>query len=250
MSALDGKVAFITGAADGMGRSAALLFAKEGARIVGTDLKTDELHETARLVEAAGGQMHATAPVDLGDPDQVAAWIDEGVTAYGRLDVLYNNASAVRFGTIEDYSVEDWHFTIRNELDLVFFTSKFAWPHLKRAGGVIINTASYSAIRGSQFLGTAGHISAKSAVVGLTKQLAAEGAAHGIRAVSISPGSIMTPATAFLADQADELAKAIPLQRWGTPEDITQLALFLASDAGSYITGTDIVVDGGRSGIE
>jgi NAD(P)-dependent dehydrogenase (short-subunit alcohol dehydrogenase family) len=246
---LDNKVAFITGTATGQGRAAARLFAREGAVIVGCDLKIEEAAQTAEAVQRAGGTMFSTAPVDLGDPAAVDRWIADGVDAAGGIDILYNNAGAVRFGPIEDLSIEDWHFTLRNELDQVFFSCKAAWSHLKaRGGGTIINTASTVTRRGNAAMGFSAHMAAKAGVIALTKQLAAEGAGYGIRANSISPGLVDTPATAHLKVVQDQLAKSIPLGRWGQPDDVACCALYLASDEARWVTAADFTVDGGATG--
>ncbi|HEY7075379.1 MAG TPA: SDR family NAD(P)-dependent oxidoreductase, partial [Solirubrobacteraceae bacterium] len=128
MGRLDGKVCFITGTGGGQGAAAAELFAAEGATVVGCDIKVDG--------------------TDLADPAQAAAWIERGVAEAGRIDVLYNNASATRVGPFDDVTWEDWQFVLRNELDLIFTVTKAAWPHLKAARGCIVNTASVSAWRG------------------------------------------------------------------------------------------------------
>jgi NAD(P)-dependent dehydrogenase (short-subunit alcohol dehydrogenase family) len=246
---LDNKIAFITGTATGQGRAAAQLFAREGALIVGCDLKVEEAAQTAEAVKRAGGTIFSTAPVDLGDPEAVNRWIADGVAAVGGIDILYNNAGAVRFGSIEDFSIEDWRFTVRNELDLVFFTSKAAWPHLKaRGGGVIINIASTVTRRGAAAVGGGAHMATKAGVIAFTKQLAAEGARYRIRANSISPGLVDTPATAHMKSMADLLIKSIPLGRWGQPDDIAYCALYLASDDASWVTAADFTIDGGMTG--
>jgi NAD(P)-dependent dehydrogenase (short-subunit alcohol dehydrogenase family) len=170
------------------------------------------------------------------------------VAEYGQIDILYNNASAARFGSIADMSVEDWHYTLRNELDVVFFPTKYAWPQLALRGGVIINISSVAAWGASTAMGIGAHSAAKAGVVALTRQMAIEGAKHRIRAVSISPGVISTPGTApFLSNPATRavLLDGVPLERAGESAAVVATALFIASDEASYITGTDIVVDGG-----
>jgi NAD(P)-dependent dehydrogenase (short-subunit alcohol dehydrogenase family) len=228
---LDGKVCFITGTGGGQGAAAAELFAAEGATVVGCDIKIDG--------------------TDLADPAQAAAWIERGVDEAGRIDVLYNNASATRVGPFDDVTWDDWQFVLRNELDLIFTVTKAAWPHLKASRGCVINTASVSAWRGAAFTEQAAHGAAKGGVLALTRHLAASGAPHGIRANSISPGLIVTPQIAeFFADPSHPMhgmREAHPLGRLGEPDDVARVALFLASDDAAYLNAIDIVVDGGQS---
>ncbi|MEK8109676.1 SDR family oxidoreductase [Micromonospora sp. M12] len=171
------------------GPVAALTFAREGAKVVGADLQVAGNNETVELVRRAGGEMTGIAPVDLTDPDQVRRLVDDAVAAYGGLDVVYNNAAALRFGPMPDFSVEDWRYTITGELDIPYFVSKFAWPHLvQRGGGVIINAASMAGMIGGHVPPMVGHTAANAGIIGMTRQLALEGAPHGIRAVAVSPG--------------------------------------------------------------
>lgn len=246
---LENKVVLITGTGGGQGRAAALLFAQEGAKIVGCDLKVEGNQETVQMVQDAGGEMVSLEPLDLGDADQVQQMVELTKKTYGRLDVLYNNASAVRFAPVVEMSWEDWDFTVRNELHLVFLMTRAAVPLMIESGGSsIINTASTAGMRALPGLGNFAHAATKGGVIGLTRQLAFEVAPHGIRANVIAPGLIKTPATEFLLKdpQASQMMlQKILLQRFGQPEDIAQTALFLASDESSYITGTVLVVDGG-----
>ena len=153
MGRLDGKVALITGTAGGQGAAAARLFAAEGATVVGCDLDAERARAVADEIAAGGGAMSVDAPVDLAEPDAAAAWVGRAVANAGGIDVLYNNASAPRVGPFEEMTWEDWRFTQRNELDLIFTVTSAAWPHLvARGGGVIINTASVSAYRGATFI--------------------------------------------------------------------------------------------------
>src|SRR5665213_2874477 len=131
---LAGKVALITGTAGGQGRAAALLFAREGATIVGCDLKEREAAETVAMVEAAGGSMTGMAPVDLGDSATARRWIDDAAALHDGFDVLYCNASLPRFASIARMTDEEWHYTVRNELDLMFYLCSAAWPHLVARG--------------------------------------------------------------------------------------------------------------------
>ena len=248
---LDGKVALITGTGGGQGRAAALFFAREGARVVGCDLKEAGAAETVEMVRAAGGDMVSLQPLDLGDGDQVKRWIDFAEKTYGGFDILYNNASAPKFVSVEDMTWEDWHFTIRNELDLIYWACHHAFPYLKaRGNGVVINIASITGMIAfaGQTVGNFAHAATKGGVIGLTKQLAVEWAPYNIRVNSIAPGLIMTPGTADIAENKEleqTFLKTIPLGRAGRPEEIAAVALFLASDEASYVTGANIVADGG-----
>jgi len=252
MGRLDDKIALITGIGGGMGRAAALRFTAEGARVVGCDLFPEGAEETVRLVRDAGGEIENFAPVELSDAAAAAHWVDQAAEVYGGIDILYNNASAPRFGAIDELSVEDWDFVIDNELNLVFYATKAAWPHLKkRGGGVVLNVGSIAGTRGVEFMPQNAHGTAKAGVINLTQQLAVEGGPHGIRAVCVSPGFTITPSTAWLLESGPEPFKRnisrIPLGRVGQPEDIVNAALFLASDEASWVTGINLVVDGGGS---
>lgn len=251
MGRLQGKVALITGIAGGMGREAARRFAAEGATVVGCDLNVEGLEETLRIVRSEGGQIDGTAPVDVGNAQDVAEWIEAAAKTHGGIDVLYNNASIQRFGAIDEISVEDWDFAIDMELNLVFYAVRAAWKHLKQRGGVIVNIGSIAGTRGVEFMPQNAHGAAKAGVINLTQQLAVEGGPHGIRAVCISPGFIQTPATKFLVDNQPPELKAtwdrIPMRRVGNPDDVVSAAVFLASDEASWITGVNLVVDGGGS---
>lgn len=245
---LEGRRAFITGTGGGQGRAAAVLFAAEGASVVGCDLDEGAAQQTVDLVRAAGGQM-VSWTVDLGDGDQVRDWFEAGVSEVGGVDILYNNASAPRFAPIDKMTYDDWRFTMRNELDLIFWACSYGWPHLKESrAGVILNTASIAAHAGTQGTGAIAHAAAKAGVVGMTRQLAAEGAPHGIRANSLSPGTIDTPANDGLkADQAvfQRLLESHMIRRLGSVEEVARCARFLCSDDAGWITGADIALDGG-----
>lgn len=249
---LAGRVALITGTAGGQGRAAALLFAAAGAMVVGCDINAAGSAQTAAMVRAAGGTMLDWGAVDLGDAAQAEAWVERAASEAGRVDIVYNNGSAARFSPFGEMSLDDWHFTIRNEVDLVFYVCRFAWKHLAKDGGVIINLASVAGHAASRVARQSAHSASKAAVLGLTRHLALEGVPHGIRAVSISPGVIETPGTATLmADPAlrDMMLADSMLKRVGRPEEVAELALFLASDKASFITGADYLIDGGRQGM-
>ena len=210
-------MALITGTGRGMGRAAARIFAAEGAQVFGCDVDPVTAAETDELVRAAGGTITSRAGVDLSSPESAQSWVAAAVAEYGGIDILYNNAGAVRFGTIEDCSPDDWAFTLRNELDLVMWTTQAVWPHLiARGGGAIVNTGSTSALRGHTRLGQSAHTAAKAAVIALTIQHAGEGSPHRIRVNSISPGPTDTPALRAVIGDA-ELPSPIPLGRIGQP---------------------------------
>ena len=143
------------------------------------------------MVRAAGGEIHSTAPVDLGDVSQVEAWIEDAATRFGGIDILYNNAADFVFGLISEMSDEDWHFTLRNELDVVFYACRAAWPHLKRSPhAVIINVASITGMVAFRpGIGTGAQPATKGGVIGLTRELANEGAPDGIRVNTLSPAT-------------------------------------------------------------
>ena len=174
MGRLDGKVALISGTARGMGRAAAVEFAAQGAAVFGCDLDEKANAETVDLVTATGGRMAAIAPVDLATADGARAWVEAAVAEFGGVDILYNNASALRNGALMDLTDDDWHFTVRNELDIVWFSVRAAWPELvKRGGGAIVNVASIAAKLGARFVGQVPHGSAKGGVLAMTKHLCA-----------------------------------------------------------------------------
>jgi NAD(P)-dependent dehydrogenase (short-subunit alcohol dehydrogenase family) len=150
---LNGKVALISGTGSGMGRAAARLFAAEGAIVVGTDVNADANSETAELVRKDGNTMTSIAPLDVSEPAGAQAWIDAAVEHHGGIDILYNNAGNTRFGSFPDVSVEDYEYTIRNELGITWHCTQAAWPHLiSRGGGTVLMCGSIAGINGSRDL--------------------------------------------------------------------------------------------------
>lgn len=252
MARLAGKVVLLTGTGSGMGRAIAIRFAREGAIVHGCDISQSGNAETVALLEKEGLSMHASTPVDLSVPEQCRAWIDAAGEMHGHVDVLFNNASSPRFATMPDMTVEDWQYGVRNEIDLVFYATKYAWPWLAKKGGVIINTASTAAHVAQPNGGFVSHSAAKGAVLAMSRAFALDGAAHGIRSVTISPGAIRTPELErnFLnkVPNAEAMMKQmLPARRVGEVEDVAALAVYLASDEASFLTGTDYLIDGGMT---
>ncbi len=245
---LSGKVCIITGTGGSMGRDAALAFAREGASVVGCDLNVDTAEATVEMVQREGGTMASLQPCRLSRPADCQALVDFAVRRFGRIDVLFNNAAMASFNWIEDISDEEWDRNRRDEVDLVFYLTRAAWPYLKKSRGVIVNTASLNALISFKNLGSLAHTTAKAGVIAMTRQLAMEGREHGIRANSISPGLIETNQTREQLKDPEwaraMLGKTL-LGRLGRPEEVANVALFLASAESSYVTGVDIVVDGG-----
>ena len=247
---LSGKVCIITGTGGGMGREAASTFAREGALVVGCGLYVDDAEATVAAVRAAGGTMVSMQPCDLTKSVDCQALVDLAVRTFGRIDVLFNNAAMAYFNWLEDISDEEWDRSRRSEVDLVFYLTRAAWPYLKASRGVVVNTASLTALMSFRNLGSLAHTTAKAGIIGMTRQLAMEGREHGIRANSISPGGIETNQTREQLKDAEwagyMLGKTL-LGRLGRPEEVGWALVFLASDESSFMTGSEVVIDGGIS---
>jgi NAD(P)-dependent dehydrogenase (short-subunit alcohol dehydrogenase family) len=256
---LAGKVVLITGTGGGQGRAAALAFSRAGARVLGCDVKVEGSRETVEMVRHDGGEMLSMEPLDLSDPQQAGSWVRTAVERWGGIDVVYNNAGSMRAkGPLDGSTADDFEQTIRYELTMVYIVCAAAWPHLKARGkGLILNTASISGHREFLPLRSVAHGAAKAGVIGLTRMLAAEGAPYNIRAISISPGVIRSPATAGywsgesprLTAMGESLIAKVPMGRAGECEEVANVAVFLASEGASYINGTDLLVDGGITGV-
>jgi NAD(P)-dependent dehydrogenase (short-subunit alcohol dehydrogenase family) len=245
---LEGKVCVVTGTGGSMGRATAVAFAREGASVVGCDLTVEAAQATVQTVRSEGGEMVSMQPCRLSEPGDGQALIELALSTYGRVDVLFNLAAMSYFNWLEDITDEEWDRARRDEIDLVFYLIRAAWPHLKASRGVVVNMASLNASLSFRILPSLAHTTNKAGIVGMTRQLAMEGRAHGIRANSISPGLIESNAT---RDQLKDpewasymLGKTL-LGRLGRPEEVANGALFLASDESSYVTGIDLIVDGG-----
>jgi len=248
-SLLRDRVALITGAASGQGRAAALLFGAQGARVVVADINDEGSAETARMLEEHGAEglaLHADVSLRTDIDTMVAATMER----YGRLDVLYNNAAVQMSGRLVECTDAEWDLTIATNLSAIFWACRAALPHLlDGGGGSIINTASTLGLIGSE--GYAAYGAAKAGLVLLTKQIAVE-YGPAVRANVIAPGSIDTPRFQKVLEKtpgADEfvegLKRTIPVRRLGVADDVARIALFLASDLSSYISGAVLPADGG-----
>jgi NAD(P)-dependent dehydrogenase (short-subunit alcohol dehydrogenase family) len=249
MQPLKGKVAVITGAASGIGRASAILFAQSGANVVVADLNVKGGEEAAALCSESGNQA-VFQKTDVASEADVAALIGRATSTFGRLDILFNNAGfGGAAGPIEDVPVEDWDRTIAVCVRGTFLGIKHAVRPMRAAGGgAIVSTASTVGLRG--FADLVAYSTAKAAVINLTRSAALQLAPDMIRVNCIAPGVINTPGLVGRRDYDREAQDAIniqaqPLPVAGQPEDIAQAALFLASDAARFITGETVVVDGG-----
>ena len=250
MGRLDRKVALITGAASGMGKIAAQLFAREGAKVVLTDLADEAGAATVREIGEAGGEA-AYVHADVSNGEDAKAMVDFAVRTYGKLDVLYNNAGVfpAEDGSVTQTPEAVWDLTINVNLKGVFLGCQYGIPAMLETagGGSIVNVASFVALMGAAVPQIA-YTASKGGVLAMTREIAVEFARRGIRANALCPGPIETPLLAeLLADPARRQRRLvhIPVGRFGRAEEIANAALFLASDESSYMTGAAMVVDGG-----
>lgn len=242
-SQLSEKTAIVTGAASGIGKAVATQFGAAGASVVLADIDTEGMSEAAESIDGET----LTIETDVSDSEDVDDMVAETVDEFGSLEVLVNNAGVGTFGHVTGLSNEDWDRTIGIDLDSVFYGSRAALPHLEESNGCIINTASISGRGGDH--GLEAYNAVKGGVRNLTKALAIN---HGpdVRVNSVSPGFVLTDATQDFQDSEeimDEYEERIPLERGADPEEIASVMVFLASDAASYVSGHDLVVDGGMT---
>ena len=239
MSRLDGKVALVTGAARGIGAAIAAAMAVEGANVVIGDV----LDADGKALAARIGASAKYAHLDVTKPEDWDAAVAAAVKAFGRLDVLVNNAGIASYGSIEQYARADWDRIVAINLTGVFNGIKAAIPAMKDAGGgSIVNMSSIAGMRGEA--GLPGYVATKWGVRGLTKAAALDLARHGIRVNSIHPGVVRTPLN---ADGPQLATSHVAMDRVGDPAEIASLAVFLASDESSFSTGSEFIADGGET---
>jgi NAD(P)-dependent dehydrogenase (short-subunit alcohol dehydrogenase family) len=242
-----GKVAFITGAASGIGRATAVAFAAEGARVAVLDRTEDALRGTADAIRTAGGEVHVIA-CDVSEPKQVEAAVADVVRTFGRLDVAFNNAGVEnKAAPVADIDLDEWDRILDINLRGTFVCMKYELAQmLRQGGGVIVNTSSGAGVRG--VAGGAAYAASKHAIIGLTKSAALDYAKSNIRVNAVLPGNIETP----MMDRftGGDIQKAIdlePVGRLGKPEEIADAVVWMCADLGAFVTGASISVDGGWS---
>jgi meso-butanediol dehydrogenase/(S,S)-butanediol dehydrogenase/diacetyl reductase len=245
---LENKVAIITAGGSGIGAATARRFTQEGASVVVADISGRRAEEVASAISASGGKaIHLK--MDASDPEGVQASITLALDAYGRIDIMFNNAGMADAAPLDEISLESWNRVLAVTLTSTFLGLKYCLPLMRRqGGGAVINTASVSGTGGDY--GLSSYNAAKAGVINLTRAAAIENAKFNIRVNCVCPGAINTRAAQILGgDRADEFrrlqAKAHPLGRMGEPEEIASAVTFLASAEASFITGAALMVDGG-----
>jgi len=257
MRKLEEKVAVVTGAGSGQGRAVSILFAREGARVVVADIDETGGRETVAAIERGGG-VARLARADVSQLADVQQMIRLAVADFGGVDILYNNAARNRPDTpipetVAEMPEEHWSGTIETNLTGIYYASKYAIPEMiRRGGGVIINVSSSLGLCASE--NQSAYVASKHGVIGLTKAMAIDYGPRGIRVNAICPGAIDTPRfnkAGNVYDTQDfrkRITAGIPLRRIGEPEEIAKVALFLACDDSSYVSGSYVAVDGGMAG--
>lgn len=239
-----GKVALVTGAAQGIGKAIALLLAEKGADVVVSDINFEKAQETAREIEEKGRKSMALK-VNVADPDEVEKMVEAIIEKFSRIDILVNNAGITRDKLLLRMSSEDWDAVLDVNLKGVFNCTKSVIKYMsKQRSGKIVNIASVVGLMGN--VGQANYAASKAGVIGFTKTVAREFAQRGININAIAPGYIQTPMTEVLPEKVkEELMRLIPMGRLGQPEDVAQAVLFLVSEASNYVTGQVLNVNGG-----
>lgn len=245
MSGFEGKAALVTGAASGIGAATARRLTRAGASVVLADIDAEAVEMVAADIRATGGRAVSRA-VDVGVEAEITGAIADAVETFGGLDILINNAGVGAFARVGELTTETWRRVFAIDLDAVFFACRAAMPHLARRRGAIVNTASISGIAADY--GFAAYNAAKAGVINLTRAIAIDYAGQGVRANSVSPGFVATTLTTALQSHPrirEDYGNLIPLGRPSEPDEQAAAIVFLASSDASYITGTNLVVDGG-----
>ena len=245
---LEGKVAIITGGGSGIGRATAELFAREGAKVVVADYKAEIGRETVRAIKDAGGEA-LFVEVDVSDSDQVKRLVQSALDAYGGINILFNNAGVLLFGTVQDTEEEAWNRLMSINLTGVFLCTKAVLPHMiEGGGGSIINLTSSTGAHDAAANAVA-YVTSKGGVALFTRAAAIDHAQDNVRINAIAPGPTDTPMLRdnLSTEQLEAFAATFPMNRLGRPEELASAALFLASDESSFVTGAILAVDGGQT---
>ncbi len=246
MKGIESRVVIVTGAGSGIGRAAANLFSKNGAKVVVGDMNKEGGEETAHQIEKEGGQCIFVS-VDVSKSDDVEAMVKSGVSRFGGVDLAFNNAGVALGGALHEISEEIWNKVIDINLKGAWLCMKYEIPEMvKRGAGAIVNTASIAGHQADVFSPV--YTASKHGILGLTQSAALQYAASGIRVNAVSPGIISTPMSASLESDTgmkEWLMGRIAADRIGNPEEVAEAAVWLCSDAASYVMGHSLVVDGG-----
>jgi meso-butanediol dehydrogenase/(S,S)-butanediol dehydrogenase/diacetyl reductase len=245
MPRFEGKVVLISGAASGIGAAAAQRFAAEGAVLALCDRRETAIRRLAETLEL-GPDQHQVAAFDVSDANAFTSFIEKIAQRFGRLDALINNAGMGSFGHVDELSPENWRRVMAVNVDSIFFAVRAALPHLRQSRGSVVNTASISGLYADP--GLVAYNTSKAAVINMTRNMAVDHAAEGVRFNCVCPGGVATPMikshmedAAFMA----EYAKLVPMARLCLPEEVAAGIAFLASNDASFITGTTLMIDGG-----